>query len=507
MFIIFRSLLSLSLSFTVFKTIFFGHSISFCFFCFALQLLVGDIELVSTTHIARTQSSSLHTSEQSALHTAKPIQVDEDDPILEKATKLDHLCTDDRDFFLLESDAVTAEEYAKLSLGSETTDDSHVQQLSLPHCDDSLSTTVSEESECTAAVRVYDLNKRETKILRHDIIKQSRNSIGGESINSFDHLGNCCNATIAVERADSPLQSAIQQFNSRILENVHETRKPPRSPTKLRSVHLNRSPRKLKMADVQLMNDAFGTSLDPKIIDEIKRTSSASVEQVDSSTENGAAADNLVTNDLVIATENLLHSERESSQICGDFVQTECHESNIEQAAEEPAIIVDSAPEVLTQCNESATDDNSNVQIHTEIIENNQVEVNSKPAELPPVIIETTIESNIENVGDSTEIDAEELTLNEKNLRQVTTIYERHHDVIVQVNEHKEKSVIEEEVIPALPSVKELARTFSNNKTDDDIRPERLNRPKVSLPHELFDLFSNYFKGKNASNNTHIYKM
>lgn len=483
-----------------------------CFWSF-LQLLVGDIEVVSTTEeIARTQSSSLNTRALNTLHTAQPVQVDENDPILDRATKLDHLCTDDRDYFLLESDAVTAEEYAKLSLGSETTDDSHVQQLSLPHCDDSLSTTVSEESDCTAAVRVYDLNKRETKILRHDIIKQSRNSIGGESISSFEHLGNCCNTTTTKERADSPLQSAIHQFNSRILENVHETRKPPRSPTKLRSVHLNRNPRKLKMADVQLMNDAFGTSLDPKIIDEIRRKSSAT-DQVDSSMENGASADN----ELVRATENLLECERQSSKISVDSIQAECHESNNpNQQSEEPAAtttttttIVDSSLKVLTQSNESANDDNSNVQNHNENIEMNHVEIKTEPTALAPPVIELKIESTVEPTieptiewpnesqtklqteskvqtnekfesNDRAQLETRESTVNEQHLREVKKIYERNQEVIVQVNLHKEKSVIEEEVIPALPSVKELARTFAKNKTDDDIRPERLNRPKVS---------------------------
>lgn len=478
----------------------------FVFWSF-LQLLVGDIEVVSTTEeIARTQSSSLNTRALSTLHTAKPVQVDENDPILDRATKLDHLCTNDRDYFLLESDAVTAEEYAKLSLGSETTDDSHVQQLSLPHCDDSLSTTVSEESDCTAAVRVYDLNKRETKILRHDIIKQSRNSIGGESINPFEHLGDCCSAK---ERADSPLQSAIHQFNSRILENVHETRKPPRSPTKLRSVHLNRNPRKLKMADVQLMNDAFGTSLDPKIVDEIRRKSSAS-EHVESSTENGASV--AADNELVRATENLLKCERESSKISVNSVQAECHESNNsnEQCGEPAATTVDTSPEVLTQCNESANDDHSNVQNHTEI---RHVETKTETTELTAPVIELKIESTVEPVVEVTneslnqsqhelqteeppiestvqtndeiddrapQIETRESIVSEQHLNEVKRIYERNQEVIVQVNLHKEKSVIEEEVIPALPSVKELARTFAKNKTDDDIRPERVNRPKVS---------------------------
>lgn len=482
------------------------------FFWSFLQLLVGDIEVVSTTEeIARTQSSSLNTRALNTLHTAKPVQVDEDDPILDRATKLDHLCTNDRDYFLLESDAVTAEEYAKLSLGSETTDDSHVQQLSLPHCDDSLSTTVSEESDCTAAVRVYDLNKRETKILRHDIIKQSRNSIGGESINPFEHLGDCCSSTKAKERADSPLQSAIHQFNSRILENVHETRKPPRSPNKLRSVHLNRNPRKLKMADVQLMNDAFGTSLDPKIIDEIRRKSSAS-DYVDSSTENGASADN----ELVTATENLLQCERQSSKISvGDSVQAECHESsNPNQQSDEPAATaVDSSSLVLTQSNESANDDHSNVQNHTENIEIKHVEIKTEPSELTPPVIElkiesiveptaetvvettietqnvlqtelpteSTIQTNTESADRALQIETRESTVSEQHLYEVKRIYERNQEVIVQVNLHKEKSVIEEEVIPALPSVKELAQKYAKNKTDDDIRPERLNRPKVNI--------------------------
>lgn len=434
--------------------------------------------MVSTAEIARTHSSSQNQPEK-AIHTAQLIQVDENDPILNKAKKLDHLCTNNRDFFLLQSDAVTADEYAKISLGSEQTDDSHVQQLSLPHCDDSLSTTVSEESDCTSAVRVYDLNKRETKILRHDIIKRSRNPIGGTAINSIDNLGNCCsdtNATVAKDRSESPLQTTIQQFNSRILENVHETRKPPRSPNKLRSVHLNRNPRKLKMSDVQLMNDAFGTSLDPKIVDEIKRRNIDVVDNMEI-----MIVVNDTQNDIVTETEKLLESERESSKISvvENVVavdETEYLESSDnKQPADESTVISDCVQHQLV--NDCANVDDNNDNNHdlneknSEIAlnQNNFIEINSEQIVLTPSFKK-----------DETDDQVTESISTEQIQRQISNNSERNYDVIVQVNEHKEKSVIEEDVISALPSVKALARTFST-KINTDVRPEKLHRPKVSL--------------------------
>lgn len=562
-----------------------------------MQLLVGDIEVVSTTeNIARIQSRNgastarnSSTNLTTTLHTTQPIQVDENDPILDKATKLEQLCSKDRDYYLLRSESVSAEEYAKLSLGSETTtDDSigHVQQSSspLPHCDDSISTTVSEESDCAVAVRVYDLNKRETKILRHDIIKRSRNPVGGESINTFDNLGNCCSetaittvtstATLNVkERSDSPLSTTIQHFDSRILENANETRKPPRSPTKLKSIHLNRNPRKLKMADVQLMNDAFGTSLDPKIIDELKqqRQNNGDIENGIESSTAAIGVHSSSDKDLATATEQLLSSERESSKVCvlenetittttttttitttvestavadeasaaAVTVTTQCQElekpqqevsaeqteqkpqeSELEQQEQRQQDEVDEEPVQLKQeteqqlesakpelatakpqeeqeqpevpvvsnadneknvlVNESASIDDvyadaQNEQHHNGNNEFHCVMADSDAAHVPA----TTKHDDNDNHVPSSDHPFDNVSDDHSHHHHVKTVFERNHEVIVQVNEHKEKSVIEEDVISALPSVKALARTFAV-KNDTNTVPEKLQRPKVS---------------------------
>lgn len=439
---------------------------------------IGDIEVVSTTQTQPTYSNHLE-NRTDTLRKVQPIQVDESDPILDKAKKLDHLCTEDRDYFLLQSDTVTAEEYAKLSLDSETTDDSHVQQLSLPHCDDSLSTTVSEESECTAAVRVYDLNKRETKILRHDIIKRSRNPIGGESINSFDNFGNCCSGINAKDRSNSPLQTTIQQFNSRLLENVHETRKPPKSPTKLKSTHLNRNPRKLKMSDVQLMNDAFGTSLDPKIIDELKRKN-GEIEQ-----NEPTIVSDIVDKNVITATEQLLENEREFSTVSTVIItesnEIQCQESDIKQQSDESAVHDHETVVQNVLVNESANCETTNtqdLQNRNENVESNNVTTECELIELLTSQNQTTVESHV--------------SITNNHIQSQVTNYERNHEVRVQVNEHKEKSVIEEDVIGALPSVKELARTFST-KTTNTV-PEKIQQPKVSHHHFLCEKFSIFLK-------------
>ncbi|XP_055318924.1 uncharacterized protein LOC129576891 isoform X3 [Sitodiplosis mosellana] len=566
------------------------------------SLLVGDIEVVSTTESnACIQSDSggsfteAHSTTKIAtttLHTAQPIQVDEHDPILDKATKLDHLCSKDRDYYLLHSEAVSAEEYAKLSLGSETTatdDDSigHVQQSSsLPHCDDSLSTTVSEESDCTATVRVYDLNKRETKILRHDIIKRSRNPVGGESINTFDNLGNCCSEITATattttttttstfrsvkERSDSPLQSTIQHFNSRILENANETRKPPRSPTKLKSIHLNRNPRKLKMADVQLMNDAFGTSLDPKIIDELKqqRQSNGDIfSEIESSTvaivvNSGGDSDK----DLGTATEQLLDSERESSKVCvvqsetttakaaaaAEVVATttqcqvlekpqeeeaveqkpqeeepdqeqqqqehaqlkheseqqfelekpemQTEQSQEQQQSEEPVVCAEHTKDVLV--NVSASDhisdefDDDYTDAQNDQHHNGNDEIHCFMADRETAIdVPTTKNDDNDNYATAADDQYVEHISNEHcEHNHVKAAFERNSEVIVQVNEHKEKSVIEEDVISALPSVKALARTFSTKNNTNTV-PEKLQRPKRKLTNQM--VWRNSYNGPN----------
>lgn len=518
-----------------------------------LQLLVGDIEVVSTTeNIVRSiqsGSTASPTKITTTLHTAQPIQVDENDPILEKATKLDQLCTKDRDYYLLQSEAVSPEEYAKLSLGSETTTDdssnhsSHVQQLSLPHCDDSISTTVSEESDCTVAIRVYDLNKRETKILRHDIIKRSRNPVGGDAINTFNNLGNCCNEIITTsllnitnEPSDSPLQTTIQHFNSRILENANETRKPPRSPTKLKSTHLNRNPRKLKMADVQLMNDAFGTSLDPKFIEELKQQrqnngDDLENEEIESSTKIFVSGSD--DKNLVKATEQLLDSERESSKVCVVINETaQCQElekpqpeenhqeeqqqqyqheqkeepqqQELEQQSEIAKQVFQTEKEIPQQSeveetvayavnstenglvNESASDRFSN-DVYSDAQNDQNHNGNHEfhvIAEIESAEVPTSKNDNnvTTTAAPAVEVQHPFDHVNDQSRNHtLKTSFERNHEVIVQVNEHKEKSVIEEDVIGALPSVKALARTFAIKNTTNKSVPEKLERPKVRL--------------------------
>lgn len=528
-----------------------------------MQLFAGDIEVGTTEYAAAHIDSSCCTQQVREFHTSKAIQVAENDPILNKATKLDHLCTEDRDYFLLETDTITADEYAKLSLGSETTtDDSHVQQLSLPHCDDSLSTTFSEESDCTVAVRVYDLNKRETKILRHDIIKRSRNPIGGVDLintpSALNNLGNCCSDTsLSVLNNTSEIDQSNQTIanhnnNSQCIESANEARKPPRSPTsKLRSVHLNRNPRKLKMSDVQLMNDAFGTSLDPKIVEELKRKNDGET-QVDNSHGIDAPVNNSAV--IVSTTESLLHSERNVSDVHVDLPEKEANitqpddqGATAEAVSEEVAVVVvavtppvefdDNKPAHVV--NESAsqsdelndstaenscannTNSNNNSDATANAITTTTISTaeSTKTSETNATIISETNNNNSTNenipsivedseampmpaVETNTIVDKSETLVgtitHEQKLsssppaspasnQQVKT-FERSYEVIVQVNEHKEKSVIEEDVIPALPSVRELARSFST-KRDSDARPEKLQRPKVSGYQSILYIF------------------
>lgn len=502
---------------------------------FIFQLLVGDIEVVSANQYTATTSGTYNDRytkvNQLSSQTAQPIQVDENDPILNKATKLDHLCTGDRDYYLLESDATTAEEYAKLSLGSESTiNDSHVNHLSLAQCDDSLSTTVSEESEfCTAAVRVYDLNKRETKILRHDIIKRSRNPVGGDSHNlidsSFGNFDNCCNdkSKNSAKSICSPLNTTIQQFNSHILENANEPRKPPRSPTKLKSVHLNRNPRKLKMSDVQQVNEAFGTSLDATIVDELKNELKA-------------------RESLATATENLLTSERKSSSINDDSANASIYETIT--VNENNGHVID---DVNNDNNNNDSNRSSNNQDVNENVANDNVDatqINNAAQtanESITTIITTTTTSSEDGITgapslvqrdngiDETDEIVTELTtttisattssITTKTTAIITTNYdieqnhvsaeavdaaaesqtiehvqyrnekiERHNDIVVSVKELTEKSVIEEDVISVLPSVKALAQTFSMQK-EEAVTP-KLNRPKVRKQHKYISFRS-----------------
>lgn len=240
----------------------------------------------------------------SLVNKKQPIRVDENSPILAKATKVESLCTVDRDYYMLDADSATDAELNNLSL----------QQS------DSLSTTISEESD---SIHVYDLNKRETKILRHGIIKLSRNPVG-----EFDDTHSHTSSTgerLSIA-ASSPLESTIQQFNQKIFEHAKETRKPPRSPTKLKSVHLNRNPRKFNMADLQLSSEetiADGTnegSITTKV-ETSSNTDNNNVETVEKRVETETLADGSVVTTTTVTTEvreitqNLLENERQHSSV------------------------------------------------------------------------------------------------------------------------------------------------------------------------------------------------
>lgn len=165
---------------------------------------------------------------------SKALRVNENDPILKQAIKVEQLCTNDRDYYLLNKSG---------NSDIDLTDDNLHTSLQQS---DSLSTTFSEDSD---SIRVYDLNKRETKILRHDIIRRSKNPIGESTPDS--PIRNI----ESVHRISSPLEATIQQFNFKILENANETRKPPISQNNLKIptrnvVHHNKS----KMTDVEILN-------------------------------------------------------------------------------------------------------------------------------------------------------------------------------------------------------------------------------------------------------------
>lgn len=189
-------------------------------------MLVRDIEVVS--------SNDHSPSAPIVLYKAKPIRVEEDHPILERAVKLDALCTEDRDFYLL-----SGEEVSKLSPHS--SDDAINASF---HHQQSDSLTLSEDSDTT---RIYDLSSRETKILRHDIIKKSRNPVGESSTGTPP--------TSPVElfhiSPSTGLDKTIQQLTHKILGSSKDVRKTSVSPKKLK-------PNVFTQADEELKYDREG---------------------------------------------------------------------------------------------------------------------------------------------------------------------------------------------------------------------------------------------------------
>lgn len=163
-------------------------------------MLVRDIQVVSNSD---SPSASID------LHTTKSIRVEEDNPILQRAIKLDALCTPDRDYYLLPCSAST-----------ENTICASQQYDSL---------TLSEDSDTT---RIYDLNSRETKILRHDIIKKSKKPVGEATgtppTSPIDSELFHINPSIGLDKT-------IQQLTSKLLDSAKDIRRPiASSPSKLR---------------------------------------------------------------------------------------------------------------------------------------------------------------------------------------------------------------------------------------------------------------------------------
>lgn len=172
-----------------------------------MQLLVADIQIVSdASHID--------------LHTTKQIRVAENNPILQRAVKVDQLCTEDRDYYLL-----AGEEAIKLN--SISSEDTLCQSSQF----DSL--TLSEDSDAT---RIYDLNSRETKILRHNIIKKSRNPIGELTVPAATPA-----AAIVVDSINKKpslaVDKTIEQLTNKLLESANTQETVPKkitSPNKLK---------------------------------------------------------------------------------------------------------------------------------------------------------------------------------------------------------------------------------------------------------------------------------
>lgn len=396
---------------------------------FIFQFGIGDFQVLSDTN-----------------------PVDKVKIIANKAEKL-ALCIEDREYYLLKTEAVTVDEYAKISLSSENTDDSHIPPLSLNHCDDSLLTTVSDESECTTAVHVYDLSKRETKILRHDIIKRSRNPIGGDLKDPFDSLGNCCGSTNDQNSQDgskSVLKLTLQDISNCVSETIKTDEiKSIQATVQLRSVHLNCSPRKLEMDNVQLISNRLGTGgEDEKDVNELLLNDN----------HYQVMAENIET-DAIAATKKLIESERNNVCVESDYDARKTHE----------------------------------------YVENNETAYETYPSEKfeQPKDNEYNI-SSVENRDDGAfsydpivdkNIEISDLSDFSQEIHPFKHVqdYARSSEIMVQVSEHKEKSVIEEDVISLLPSVKALAQTFSQDVNRNVSR--LLHRPTVRVMSKDNSLF------------------
>lgn len=386
--------------------------------------------------------------------------IDKGKIIANKAEKL-ALCIEDREYYLLKTEAVTVDEYAKLSLSSENTDDSHISPLSSNHCDDSLLTTVSDESECTTAVHVYDLSKRETKILRHDIIKRSRNPIGGDLKDPFDSLGNCCGSTNDQNSQDGSkavLESTPKHFSNCVSETIETGEiKSIGATIQLRSVHLNCSPRKFEMDNVQLINNTLGTGEDEKDVDELLLNDN----------HDQVMAENIET-DTIAASERLIESERNNVYVESDYDTRKTHKylENNNTAYETYSSQKFEQPKD-NECNISSVENRDDCALSHD-----------------PIVDKTIEVSDLSNFSE--EISFRKPT-DEIHLFKHVQDYARNSDIMVQVSEHKEKSVIEEDVISLLPSVKALAQTFSQDVNKDVSK--LLHRPTVRVMSKDNSLF------------------
>lgn len=351
-------------------------------------MLASDIELVQSSEDSTTTESNTKVDKIKQMHI-RPINT----------ITLDHFFTSNRDSTPSQNDICSVEEYAKLSFGSETTDDSHLQQLSLPNSEDGLSAVLSEESDCTAAIRVYDLNKRVTKILRHNIIKRSRNPIGADIYrNSFDCFDNCCSDT------NSFLESKIKQF-TRIYENINQTQGPKQLPSRLTSIHLNRNPRKLKISDMRMLNDVNDEN---KLLDyNFSRNPTADIFEEEMIQLNVAKTKNIAKQDI--------------------------DEEDVQQ-----------------NINEMKTDD----------LGDNRFDENT--GNIPRnERFHNLIEENEEQMS-ATEVTNEQGENHLIELQSAIQVsYDRQRNIALEMDKNSEKSAIERDVVLVLPSVKALAETFS----------------------------------------------
>lgn len=335
-------------------------------------MLVRDVEVVSSREFGEKSEASYD-----LLYRAQPIQVDADDPILEKATKLNQLCTSDRDYYLL--DEPSPEEYSKLSFTSEE----NLQPSSLQQCD-SLSTTVSEDSDY-AAVRVYDLNKRETKILRHDIIKQSRNPVGELTTPPDTPIV----ATISVQ-----LEPTVHRYKERISENTKETQRSPILPTKLSSAYLNRSPRKFKMADVsEKNNEAVATTAPAKANEEEPNTTKP--KSLETAEQFMAAEFEQKSNDANLiassATESLLQNENGPNDAV-DKVTSSIEEPSTEAVNNKEDVTVDEEEPIATPY--AATEPLAST---NELSKESEIEEDNKAAKAVETIDSSSASEHLDN--------------------------------------------------------------------------------------------------------------